>query len=155
MPLQTTPSTDIYDRLTHLMNHKQLTAYRFSKELGFDKPAKLYAILRRKTKPSFETLVTIATTYDDIDCNWLLRGTGEAFRDDSVSVTDPAGPELLLTLKEAASAAEPESRMARLTERTEALQQQLSDRDDVITHLKEEIFFLRELVRQHRAAALG
>lgn len=143
------PTPDIYARLTHLMETKRLTAYRFSKELGFDKPAKLYTILRRKTKPSFETLVAIATTYQDIDCNWLLRGTGDAFRDSVVSVTATDLPELTLTLTEAKSpeAALSEERMEMVQERIDSLKKQVLDRDDVILHLKEEILFLREMVR--------
>jgi hypothetical protein len=140
-------TSDIYDRLSHVMEAKRLTAYRFSKELGFDKPAKLYSILRRKTKPSFETLVSIATTYEDIDCNWLLRGTGEAFRGEStVSVTAPDLGELTLTLKESPGQAS-EQRLELLQERAELLKKQVADRDDVILHLKEEILFLREMVR--------
>lgn len=143
------PTSDIYERLTHLMETKRLTAYRFSKELGFDKPAKLYTILRRKTKPSFETLVAIATTYQDIDCNWLLRGTGDAFRDSPVSVTASDLPELTLTLKESKSAesVRAEERLEMIQERAELLKKQVLDRDDVILHLKEEILFLREMVR--------
>ena len=71
---------DIHGRLDYVMKAKGLTPYAFSKQLGYSRPAKLYSILKRKTKPSFDTLVTVLETYPEVSSDWLLMGKGSPFR---------------------------------------------------------------------------
>ncbi|MFT4031554.1 MAG: hypothetical protein QM669_03985 [Siphonobacter sp.] len=125
------PIPTIYERIIHLIQSKKLTPYRFSQELGFAKPAKLYSILKGKNQPSYDTLSAIATVYQDIDCNWLLRGKGDAYltpiTNHSISLSASVDTQLL------------ETQIA-------FLQKQVRDRDELITLLKEQIIVLRDVI---------
>lgn len=135
-PTDNLETTDIFYRLTHLMQLKKLTPYAFSKELGFSKPAKLYAILHKKAKPSFDTLLTIATRYDDVSCDWLLRGLGEPVR---VLEMTP-----IIVRDNRAS----DSELQMATERHNMMQKQLEDRNETIELLKQQIMLLREVIQR-------
>lgn len=135
---------DIYERLDYLMKAKNLTAYRLSKELGYNKPGTFYAILSRKVKPSYDTLTAILTKYDDLNGDWLLRGTGEAFK-------NPASTALLQLVEgqREATLAESQPNPQLLQERIAALEQQLRDREEIIALLKQQIFLLKELAQRN------
>jgi hypothetical protein len=118
---------DIHECLEYILKTKGMTIYGLSKELGFDKPAKLYTILNRKTKPSYETLVSITQRFKDLNGDWLLRGIGEPFER---PVAEPVAGGQLEVLKE----------------RNQGLEKQIADRDETIELLKQQILILREVI---------
>ena len=135
---------DINERLDYLMKAKNLTAYRLSKELGYNKPGTFYAILSRKVKPSYDTLTAILTKYDDLNGDWLLRGTGEAFKNSASTAllqTIAGQQEIVLT--------ESQPNSSLLQERIASLEQQLRDREEIIVLLKQQILLLKELAQRH------
>lgn len=128
---------DIHECIEFILQAKGMTVYALSKELGFDKPAKLYTILNRRTKPSYETLVSITRRFEDLNGDWLLRGTGSAF-------VSPKSNE----------AADNQSQL--LQERNRSLQTQIADRDETIELLKQQIMILREVINHsHRSEVLS
>jgi len=136
---------DIYERLDYLMKAKNLTAYRLSKELGYNKPGTFYAILSRKVKPSYDTLTAILTKYDDLNGDWLLRGTGEAFKNSAST----ALLQMSETHREVLVAESPSNPAPQLLqERIAALEQQLRDREEIIVLLKQQILLLKELAQR-------
>ncbi|MDQ1088280.1 helix-turn-helix transcriptional regulator [Siphonobacter sp. SORGH_AS_1065] len=135
--MEQTSMATIYERLSHLIQSKKLTPYRFSQELGFSKPAKLYSILKGKTQPSYDTLLSIASVYDDLDCNWLLRGTGNIFIQ-----TLPTYPSEAIN----AETNGPLSGLELLQKQIQFLEKQVHDRDEVIALLKEQIVVLRDVI---------
>lgn len=138
---------DIYERLDYLLKTKQMTAYRLSKELGYSKPGTFYAIMSKKVKPSYDTLTAILTRYDDINGDWLLRGTGEAFKTAHIS---PASTTITLPIKVTEILREPTdtNQLNLLTERVSSLEHQLQDREEIIQLLKQQILLLRELMQR-------
>ncbi|HEV7349050.1 hypothetical protein [Telluribacter sp.] len=139
-----TPS-DIYGCLEYIMQTKGLTAYGLSKELGFDKPAKLYTILRRKTKPSYETLISIVNRFDDINGDWLLRGAGEPFKTNQAT---PGGKQADSSSQPHTEQSGPSNETLILREHNRLLERQLTDRDDTIQLLKQQILILREVIHR-------
>ena len=128
---------DIHECIEFIMQTKGMTVYALSKELGFDKPAKLYTILNRRTKPSYETLISITRRFEDLNGDWLLRGTGSAFS---------------TTAKHDA----PDNQAELLRERNQSLQAQINDRDETIELLKQQIMILREVINHtHRSEVLS
>ena len=128
---------DIHECIEFIMQTKGMTVYGLSKELGFDKPAKLYTILNRRTKPSYETLVSITRRFEDLNGDWLLRGTGSAFASQKKHDT-------------------PDNQTELLNERNRSLQTQIADRDETIELLKQQIMILREVINHtHRSEVLS
>jgi hypothetical protein len=131
------PRLDIHECIEFIMQTKGMTVYALSKELGFEKPAKLYTILNRRTKPSYETLVSITRRFQDLNGDWLLRGTGSPF-------TSPKEHEA------------PDHHTELLHERNRSLQAQIADRDETIELLRQQIMILREVINHtHRSEALS
>lgn len=76
---------DIADRLQELLTFWKLNPNQFAKELGYERPEKIYGILNKKFKPSFDTLMDIVKHYPQVNANWLLRGEGSMFMEDEKS----------------------------------------------------------------------
>ncbi len=128
---------DIHECIEFILQSKGITVYALSKELGFDKPAKLYTILNRRTKPSYETLVSITRRFEDLNGDWLLRGTGSPF-------VNSKNNDL------------PDNQTELLRERNRGLQTQIADRDETIELLKQQIMILREVINHsHRNEVLS
>lgn len=128
---------DIHECIEFILQSKGITVYALSKELGFDKPAKLYTILNRRTKPSYETLVSITRRFEDLNGDWLLRGTGSPF-------VNSKNNDL------------PDNQTELLRERNRSLQTQIADRDETIELLKQQIMILREVINHsHRNEVLS
>jgi len=117
---------DIHGCLEFLLDNKGMTVYGLSKELGFDKPAKLYSILNRRTKPSYATLMSLTNQFEDLNGDWLLRGTGEPFHRSNSELS--------------------KSRLDLLKERNRQLEKQVADRNDTIELLRQQVLILREMV---------
>ena len=131
------PRLDIHECIEFILQAKGMTVYALSKELGFDKPAKLYTILNRRTKPSYETLVSITRRFEDVNGDWLLRGTGTPF-------VSPKNSDA------------PDGQNELLRERNRSLQTQIADRDETIELLKQQIMILREVINHsHRNEVLS
>jgi hypothetical protein len=129
---------DIHECLEYILKAKGMTIYGLSKELGFDKPAKLYTILNRRTKPSYETLVSITQRFEDLNGDWLLRGTGSPF------------------VRPAAETTTNDTQLELLKERNQGLEKQVADRDETIELLKQQILILREVIsHSHRNQVLS
>lgn len=122
---------DIHECIEFILENKGMTVYGLSKELGFDKPAKLYTILNRHTKPSYATLVSIINRFENLNGDWLLRGKGEPFN--KINGSEPKDPSEFLS------------------ERNRNLEKQIADRNDTIELLRQQILILREMVNHaHR-----
>lgn len=133
--MKDTPLT-IYECIEYLLKEKEMTIYGLSKELGFDKPAKLYTILNRKTKPSYDTLVSITQRFKDVNGDWLLRGTGAPLLRPGEDIQ--------------------QGQVQVMKERVRSLESQLSDRDETIELLKQQILILREVINHsHRGQVVS
>ena len=152
-PNSAAPLNDIYGRLSFLIHAKKLTPYGFSKQLGFDKPAKLYTILRGKVKPSFDTLLAVVTTFEDVNADWLLKGTGEPLRVlASLSLKTEIEGQIFETTAEIATAAVggDAQAVAVLQEKNKGMERLLDEREQTIALLKEQIVVLREVIQSIR-----
>jgi phage repressor protein C with HTH and peptisase S24 domain len=71
---------DINDRVATLINKLDMTAYQFAKELGYDRPEKIYTILNKRNKPGYDTLADILNHFTQVNAEWLMLGNGEMFK---------------------------------------------------------------------------
>jgi hypothetical protein len=81
-------------RLLSLISALNLNINQFAKEIGYDRPDKIYKLTKGENKPSYETLHTIGTVYPQVSMDWLIMGVGPMFRGqaDQESVTmNPGG----------------------------------------------------------------
>lgn len=149
MELQDTKT--IFNRLAYLIESKKMTPYGFSKELGFDKPAKLYTILRGKVRPSYDTLETILTKFEDISAEWLLRGYGDPVRIiNTVSVKEKDGLTSIEATTQLTASNNHHDKML-LEEQKKGLERLLDEREQTILLLKDQILILREVIQQTRS----
>ena len=79
---------EISDRLNELLLVLKLNPNQFAKELGYERPEKIYGILNKKFKPSFETLMDILLRYEQVNANWLLKGEGRMFQDEQQAISN-------------------------------------------------------------------
>ncbi len=70
----------INDRIAFLINSLGITKNKFSNEIKVSAPVIHNIIKARRSKPSFEILSKILTTYKEVNADWLLRGEGEVWR---------------------------------------------------------------------------
>ncbi len=70
--------SNIFERILRYSNHKGFkNINEFSRFMGFEYPEKLYRLKRNENnKPSYELLEKLANTFEDLNLNWLIRGTG-------------------------------------------------------------------------------
>lgn len=71
---------DINDRIAALISQLGMTAYQFAKELGYERPEKVYTILNKRNKPGYDTLVDILNHFTQVNAEWLMLGKGEMFK---------------------------------------------------------------------------
>ncbi|QHT70953.1 hypothetical protein GXP67_32055 [Rhodocytophaga rosea] len=71
---------EINDRITALVNELGMSAYQFAKELGYDRPEKIYTILNKRNKPGYDTLVDILSHFQQVNAEWLMLGKGDMFK---------------------------------------------------------------------------
>ena len=71
---------EINDRIMALVNELGMSAYQFAKELGYDRPEKIYTILNKRNKPGYDTLADILSHFDQVNAEWLMLGNGEMFK---------------------------------------------------------------------------
>lgn len=141
----------IFNRLAYLIESKKMTPYGFSKELGFDKPAKLYTILRGKVRPSYDTLETILTKFEDVSAEWLLRGYGDPVRIvNTLSVKEKDGVTSIEATSQLTASNNHHDKML-LEEQKKGLERLLDEREQTILLLKDQILILREVIQQTRS----
>jgi transcriptional regulator with XRE-family HTH domain len=142
----------IFNRLALLIESKKMTPYGFSKELGFDKPAKLYTILKGKVKPSYDTLETILTKFEDVSAEWLLRGDGEPARiTHTLSLKGANGTTIEASAQITALPSQSDNKVLVLEEQKKGLERLLDEREQTILLLKDQILILREVIQQNRS----
>jgi transcriptional regulator with XRE-family HTH domain len=141
----------IFNRLAYLIESKKMTPYGFSKELGFDKPAKLYTILRGKVRPSYDTLETILTKFEDVSAEWLLRGYGDPVRIiNTLTVKEKDGMTSIEATSQLTASNNHHDKML-LEEQKKGLERLLDEREQTILLLKDQILILREVIQQTRS----
>lgn len=70
---------DLHERFAAFLADKGLSVNQLSKELNYERPEKLYSILRQRNKPSYETLLDLLTRYPELSAEWLMRGVGSMY----------------------------------------------------------------------------
>lgn len=78
---------EINDRIAELISHLGMTPYQFAKELGYDRPEKIYTILSKRNKPGYDTLADILRRFDQVNAEWLMVGKGEMLKKQTVHVS--------------------------------------------------------------------
>ena len=68
------------DRILRIVRESGLSERAFAAKCKLTQNALWYQ-LNGKRKVSLETVMAIATAYPEVDCNWLIRGTGEMVHD--------------------------------------------------------------------------
>ena len=81
--MSTEQEARIGDRLAAILAHYGQTAYQMAGQLGYDRPNRLYNLIRHEVKPSYETLVDLLTAYPEVRAEWLLMGTKPMLHPDS------------------------------------------------------------------------
>lgn len=64
------------DRIKLLMEYKSLTASQFADAMEVPR-AVVSHVLSGRNKPSLDVIIKIASTYSDVNLDWLLLGNGE------------------------------------------------------------------------------
>ena len=151
--METPDTKTIFTRLAYVIESRKMTPYGFSKELGFDKPAKLYTILRGKVRPSYDTLETILTKFEDISAEWLLRGSGDPVRIiNTVSVKGSDGTTSIEATSQLTTNSHlHDNKVQLLEEQKKGLERLLDEREQTIILLKDQILILREVLQQTRS----
>ncbi len=121
---------DIADRLQELLTFWKLNPNQFAKELGYERPEKIYGILNKKFKPSFETLMDIITQYPQVNANWLLKGEGNMFNQED----KPSSPSASLEAQKI------NWLEVQITEK----EKQLADKERIIALLEKQILLLEK-----------
>lgn len=75
----------INNRIIELVEALNLNTNEFAKELGLDRPDKIYNVVKNKTKASTDILELITNTFELVNGDWLLRGIGPMFKGQSNS----------------------------------------------------------------------
>jgi hypothetical protein len=70
----------IQKRLEALIEALKMKPFRFSKALGYERPEKVYKLVKGKFNPGYETLVDILRRFPQVSPAWLMLGEGEMFR---------------------------------------------------------------------------
>lgn len=66
--------------LQNVINALGVDPATFAREIGFARPDNLYKVLKGKAAPSWGTLIKLATRYQEVSAEFLVRGEGEVFR---------------------------------------------------------------------------
>ena len=69
--------TEQSERLLWILNHLNITPYRFSKKVGYKTPDSVYNIIRKKNFVSLGFLHKLKNTFPEINVDWLHLGNGQ------------------------------------------------------------------------------
>lgn len=70
------------EKIKAIIAYSGLNDAAFSKKIGVQ-PMTLWRQLNGQRKVSLETVLSIINEFPEIDCNWLLRGTGTMLMDNT------------------------------------------------------------------------
>jgi transcriptional regulator with XRE-family HTH domain len=79
------------DRIKQLMEQKGLTASQFADAMEVPR-AVISHVLSGRNKPSLDVILKIASTYSDVNSEWLLLGTGEMLNTLNVNTSEKQNP---------------------------------------------------------------
>jgi len=74
----------INDRIYHLINVLNMNPTSFLDSLNVSVTVIFNIIKGRRSKPSFELIFNILSTYDKLNSEWLIKGEGSMWNDDIV-----------------------------------------------------------------------
>lgn len=77
------------ERLELIISELNLNPLAFSRLLGYSRADKIYNVLNKKNKPSFDILADITRMFVNVNIDWLLTGIGNPFKNTSEEVTTP------------------------------------------------------------------
>lgn len=77
----------INERISFIIQEKNLNPNSFSNEIGVNSTV-IHNILKGRNKPSYDVLLKIISTFDDINIDWFMTGNGNIFKVDSRMVLD-------------------------------------------------------------------
>lgn len=80
------------DRISAILTHYGLSAYRLAEKLGYEGPQKLYKLVQNKSKPGYETLMDILDKFPELRAEWLMRGQTPMLHTDAAPAAAPAQP---------------------------------------------------------------
>lgn len=75
---------NISDRIRFIIKELGHNNNSFSKAIGLSNNVTIGRIINENREPSFDTIEKILLTFGSINANWLIKGTGEPFREDKV-----------------------------------------------------------------------
>ena len=67
------------DQLEFLMNYYKLTPARFAEKIGVQRSS-ISHIISGRNKPSYDFILKLLETFDEIDAEWLLLKKGNALK---------------------------------------------------------------------------
>ncbi|WP_159522963.1 helix-turn-helix domain-containing protein [Sunxiuqinia indica] len=70
---------DIKDRVIAVMHYFDCNNAQFSQKVGLNNNTTIGRIIKGDTRPSFDVLYKILSTFPDLDANWLILGRGKMF----------------------------------------------------------------------------
>jgi hypothetical protein len=130
--------TTVAERVKTLMEHYNLSVYRFTARVGEERAEKFYNILKGKMRPNFDTIQSISNGLPEVNIDWLVMGRGEMLLI-QIPDADSNEPEIIEELTPPTP---------NFVTRTEMLEQQIADRDKMIEMLQGEVAFLRGIVQK-------
>ena len=77
----------INDRIHHLIKVMEMNPTSFSDSLDVSVTVIFNIIKGRRSKPSFELILKILTTYEKLNAEWLIKGDGSMWNDDIVTAS--------------------------------------------------------------------
>lgn len=143
-------------RVRDLITYLQYSETRFAKEIGV-RQSVINTMFKRGTEPSIKLVTSILNTFVFVSADWLLTGQGEMIKSDSKDKANENNSPLELNtinlndmeslmsmLKEALSDLRKEreyvhkyhEEIVALKNEVEGLKVQLSEKDDIINHLR-------------------
>jgi len=90
------------DRLELIISRLNISPLSFARKLGYSRADKIYNVLNKKNKPSFDILADITINFETVNIEWLLTGRGEPFKNANLTsnsfntiITDKPSPSLI------------------------------------------------------------
>lgn len=108
----------------------------FCQELGLNRGT-LHNVVKNRSKPSFPILSTIAKHFTNLNCRWLLVGSGKMFLEGGESKHAPTAKE---------SEAIHDNKMTILQNELESYKARLADKEEIIKGLKQIVKSKEDLI---------
>lgn len=151
---------DINNRIALVIKELGYNKNSFSKAIGLSNNTTIGNIVSgRKTKPSFDVIYRILTTFDSINKGWLLTGEGSMLQSDvqeaapaKAAVKSPANQEVVCKecrLKEEII----KEKEARIQELIHSKEESIKDKERYIALLESQISLLKNELAKFRSNA--